>query len=239
MAEVQKPTRQRLLEAAETLFSQRGFEGVTIRDLAAAAQVNVAAVNYHFTSKEKLYREVLLHTVRSIRDEVVTGMARVVAQGGGHPDRRELVRTYVASLFTRAMQAHDGEASLSPLLREMHDLRCGGKALFTELIMPINNAFREALALACPRLDELQIRWIISSIVGQIIHLVMRWHRSHQVFADDAQIGEIIRTLFPPLSQPADQYVQASIEHVTAFSLGGIAQLEAAGPVADDDREHS
>ena len=51
-------TRDRLLDEAEKLFAERGFHGVTIREVTAAAGVNLAAVNYHFGSKENLYREV-------------------------------------------------------------------------------------------------------------------------------------------------------------------------------------
>jgi AcrR family transcriptional regulator len=51
-------TRDRILGAAEELFAQRGFEGASLRQLTTAAGVNLAAVNYHFGSKEKLVEEV-------------------------------------------------------------------------------------------------------------------------------------------------------------------------------------
>ena len=51
--------RERLIQAALRLFSERGFDGTGIRDLAEAAGVNVAAVNYHFGSKENLRLETL------------------------------------------------------------------------------------------------------------------------------------------------------------------------------------
>lgn len=49
--------RERLLDAAEKLFCQRGFEGTSVREITAEAGCNVAAVNYYFGSKEKLYEE--------------------------------------------------------------------------------------------------------------------------------------------------------------------------------------
>ena len=51
-------TRERLLTAAAELFAERGFRGATMRAIAARAGTNLAAANYHFGSKEKLYREV-------------------------------------------------------------------------------------------------------------------------------------------------------------------------------------
>ena len=51
-------TRRRIIETALKLFAEHGFRGVSVRDLSAAAQVNVAAVNYHFGSKQGLYRTI-------------------------------------------------------------------------------------------------------------------------------------------------------------------------------------
>jgi AcrR family transcriptional regulator len=52
------PTRERILEAALDLFGERGLNGATVRDIAARAKVNVAAISYHFGGKEELYRAV-------------------------------------------------------------------------------------------------------------------------------------------------------------------------------------
>ena len=52
-------TRQRLLDAAERLFAERGFNKVSVRDICREAGANVAAVNYYFRDKWGLYREVL------------------------------------------------------------------------------------------------------------------------------------------------------------------------------------
>src|SRR6266566_6236015 len=51
-------TRERILRTAERLFAERGFNGVSVRELAAAAQVNIASIGYHFDSKEGLLSEV-------------------------------------------------------------------------------------------------------------------------------------------------------------------------------------
>src|SRR5882762_8534622 len=51
--------RARLIDAAMELFAEKGYEGASVRDLAAAAGVNVAAVSYHFGSKDALYHECL------------------------------------------------------------------------------------------------------------------------------------------------------------------------------------
>src|SRR5262245_22453453 len=56
--EDEEGTRERILRMGERLFAERGFNGVSVRELAAAAQVNIASIGYHFDSKEGLLSEV-------------------------------------------------------------------------------------------------------------------------------------------------------------------------------------
>src|SRR3982751_2203971 len=63
-------TQARILDAAETLFMEHGFEATSLRLITAAASVNLAAVNYHFGSKEELFQAVLtrrLHPMKQAR----------------------------------------------------------------------------------------------------------------------------------------------------------------------------
>ena len=51
-------TRERVLDEAETLFAQKGYHAVSVREITTAAECNLAAVNYHFGNKQNLYLEV-------------------------------------------------------------------------------------------------------------------------------------------------------------------------------------
>jgi AcrR family transcriptional regulator len=53
--EKEQGTREKILKVANELFAKSGFDGTSIRDIATKAEVNVAAINYHFENKEKLY----------------------------------------------------------------------------------------------------------------------------------------------------------------------------------------
>lgn len=53
-------TKEKILEVARVLFADKGFDGTSVRDIAKAAEVNVASVNYHFDSKENLFHEILM-----------------------------------------------------------------------------------------------------------------------------------------------------------------------------------
>jgi AcrR family transcriptional regulator len=57
-------TRTRILNVAGAAFAERGFQATTVRDICRVAEVNLAAVNYHFGDKERLYIEAIKHSHR-------------------------------------------------------------------------------------------------------------------------------------------------------------------------------
>src|SRR5918996_5614170 len=75
-------TRERILDAAEQRFADEGFAGTSLRKITALAGVNVAAVNYHFGSKEELLRAVLSRIVEPVNRERLELLRR---GGGGAP----------------------------------------------------------------------------------------------------------------------------------------------------------
>ena len=60
MTKKQRPTRDRILDAAEQLFAQKGFEGVSVRQIMTAAEADVSLAYYHFKSKRDLFDQVML-----------------------------------------------------------------------------------------------------------------------------------------------------------------------------------
>jgi AcrR family transcriptional regulator len=67
---VAEHTEQRLLEAAGQIFAEKGFRAATINEICTRAEANIAAVNYHFDSKERLYVEAVRHAYKSCADQV-------------------------------------------------------------------------------------------------------------------------------------------------------------------------
>src|SRR5437773_8511643 len=69
-------TKERILDAAEALFMEHGFEATSVRVITAAAGVNLAAANYHFGSKEELFQAVLTRRLDPMNQERVALLDR-------------------------------------------------------------------------------------------------------------------------------------------------------------------
>ena len=93
------PTRQRLLEAAEEIFAEKGFEAATTREICERAGVkNIGAINYHFQGKERLYAE----AVRLAMSTCVCGAAFPDWPAGTDP--RQKLRDYVRVMLVRILE---------------------------------------------------------------------------------------------------------------------------------------
>jgi AcrR family transcriptional regulator len=78
-------TRERIREAALDLFGERGLNGTTVRDIAARAKVNVAAISYHFGGKAELYRAVAASVIGGIESRVRSRAAHLLEAPPGDP----------------------------------------------------------------------------------------------------------------------------------------------------------
>ena len=202
-----KSVKDRLLDAAEGIFCERGFKGTSIRDIAASAGCNIASVNYYFGSKEKLYEEVWHRHLIPMRDARIAGINKVMSQSVVRPDLEDLLRSF-ADTFVGSMVDSSRMSQLSKLMaREYIDSHLPTNMFVEEVMMPTITAMNSALAKTCPDLDESKILPVIFSIVGQLVHLVH------------------VKTMFEhggnDLNLPAFDYHEL-IDHIVKFSAAGI-----------------
>ena len=120
-------TERRILDAARDLFGEHGYDGVTVRAIAARAEANVALVNRYFGSKAALFEEVLTgesvirgviagdpdglprrlaeHFVRQIDQRSVTAMSRMLDRSAGHPEVKKALLHYLEDVVVQPMIA--------------------------------------------------------------------------------------------------------------------------------------
>src|SRR5437879_2966317 len=88
-------TRTRILDAAEALFMQHGFEGTSMRLLTAHAGVNLAAVNYHFGSKDALIEAVFRRRLDPMNASRTAELERLETESGRVPAPEAIIRAFV------------------------------------------------------------------------------------------------------------------------------------------------
>jgi AcrR family transcriptional regulator len=88
-------TRGAILAAAERLYADRGFGDVTLRDIVAEANVNLAAVNYHFGSKDELIAELFVTRSLALNRERLRELRAAEERGGGRGDISDILRALV------------------------------------------------------------------------------------------------------------------------------------------------
>ena len=225
LAEDRQSTKNRLLDAAENLFAEKDFENVSIRELAAAAQVNVAAVNYHFQGKENLFHQVILRRFVAQRDRTLGALGDLLAATGGKPRLDQVIGILVRQYMEGSL-AGPGSASFMALMaRQMqpgHSQTAG--PFFREMVAPVFGSFSRAVLVARPGLEADQVAWILASVVGQIHHFILRWKKRQDMESDPDSL-QVMLDAFPPLMLPLPAYIEQVTQHITRFSTAAVDGL--------------
>lgn len=227
MTDTRPDTKDRLLDAAEELFLDKGFEHVSIRELAAAADVNVAAVNYHFHGKDNLYAEVVQRRFTKQRDLILGELEQIrTATTGVRPTMEQVIRRLVRVHLASALDDSRSTALMKRMLRELYSDSNETTPLFLrEMIAPVFAAFSGLVLEAKPGMSRDQVSWAIASVVGQIHHLAMRWERSRLLLAEQDESVEVMMQAFPALRLDQQQYIEEVTDHITRFSAAAIEAL--------------
>ncbi len=218
-------TKERLLDAAEVLFAHQGYEAVSIREIAAEADVNLAAINYHFQGKENLYVEVLRRCLAPKREKLLAAIAAVEVATDDKPKLEMLIRAFVGTHIEDALSSPHGLLGLHLMSREMSEPRHGAYVLVKELIGPVRESFMAHIRILLPDTDEKKIQMIIGSIVGQFIYYAMYWHNHLNMLGK----SEEVELAFMSLGDGVEDYMANVIDHMTRFTLGGIKAITEGG----------
>ena len=205
-------TKDRLLAAASELFAERGFQRTTVRDIAARARVNVAAGNYHYGSKRKLYVEVLRAQFTAIR-------ALLRARGAALPEgalERLRRRQLVALLRARVNVMLDLLIGPPPGLhgtlmhREMCDPSEAMPVIVDEFILPMFGEMRAIVARLAPGAERRALERCVFSVVAQALFYRFTMPAMLRILGVPAYPRGLAREL---------------AGHITEFSLGGMERV--------------
>ena len=164
-------TRERLLDAAERLFAENGITETSLRTITTEAGANLASVNYHFGSKEALFREVIARRLGPINQERLRLLdACERAAGDAPPPLEAVIRAFVApSLHLRHEPAHGGEHFMR-LMGRVHAEPGEWTRWALEQFKESFEHFAAAFGRVLPDLPKEELLWRMFFLIGVTAH---------------------------------------------------------------------
>lgn len=163
-------TKTRILDAAELLFMEHGFEATSLRSLTAAAGVNLAAVNYHFGSKEELFQAVLTRRLDPMNQERIELLGRLEREAGGKPLACEkiLYAMLLPALRLARDEQRGGKNFLRLLGRAYADPAPFIRHFLSEQYAGMIARYKEAFGRALPHLGRQELTWRLHFVMGAL-----------------------------------------------------------------------
>ena len=163
-------TRTRILDAAEELFMQHGFEGTSMRLLTAKAGVNLAAVNYHFGSKDALIEAVFRRRLDPMNAARIATLEKAELDAAGRALAAEtIVRAFVGESLRMVEDTKGGGRNFIRLLgRTYTEPAKPIRALIGQMYAPTMERYKAALERALPQMPREELVWRMHFMFGTL-----------------------------------------------------------------------
>jgi AcrR family transcriptional regulator len=200
-------TKERLLAAAEKLFAEHGIERASLRAITEEAQANLAAVHYHFGSKEGLVRAVFSRRLEPLNRERLDLLARCTADDGEAPTLDCIVHAFVAPVLRMIRDSEEGQNLACLVGRIFYQPDDELRSLIFEEFREVRDLFTSALSRALPFLSTEEVYWRFHFMVGSMAHT--------------AATGSLIEQVSDGRCSLSD--IDLVTRHLVAFIVAGLA----------------
>lgn len=170
--------RDRILTLAAQHFAVRGYHGASLREITAQAGVNLAAVNYHFRTKESLYCEVLSTALRPLNSLRIQNLENAEHLAGNDPVPLPLIWEILAEpLFELAKRPDHPNGNLAKLIgRSMLEPLPFIQSLLATNQQAFTARFAQAIRRHVARMSTAEFMWRLSFLVGSLHHMLATLH---------------------------------------------------------------
>lgn len=207
----------RLVEAAEKLFAERGFEVVSVRDITQAAGGNVAAVNYHFGSRDSLVEVVMTRYLTPVNEERLARLEAAERQWAGQAMPLEaVVDAFVRPLITQVEKSDLSEQLFYRLVGRIFGSHGQGipAALEAQASVLIER-FTRALGKVLPTVAEEDLVWRLHFVIGAMVYMLTH--------------GEVMQRLSQGTAGTPS--MAATLERFVRFAMAGLRDGVGSAPV--------
>jgi AcrR family transcriptional regulator len=198
----------RLVEAAEELFAERGFEAVSVRDITKRAGMNIASINYHFGSRGGLVAGVMIRYITPINDERLARIEALERRWSGKSvPLEEILDAFVRPLATQVRKSELSERLFLKLVGRMFGEQAaamppGVEEQFKQVVA----RFVKALSKALPELAVDEILWRMHFVVGAMVHSMAQ--------------DEVLQRISQGAS--GNPTIEATLSRFTRFAVAGL-----------------
>jgi AcrR family transcriptional regulator len=158
-------TKQKILDTAQRLIGEQGYSGTSLRHIIAEAGVNLAAVHYHFGSKEELLDELVARKAGPVNEERLRRLDRLNEPGHSPPSLTQVLEAF----FQPMAQAADRDPAFVRLMG-----RVIAEGLMAEIVQKhfqiVSRKFLAALRQAVPHISEDEFLWRAHFMLGAMAH---------------------------------------------------------------------
>lgn len=206
-----KPSKkERIFDAAEQLFAQHGYDGVTLRQIAALAGVDVALANYHVGNKRELFEAVFVRRAELLnksRAEALTLCEKAAGPEG--PSVEQIIEAFLRPLEMAQETGDAGWKNYLALVAYVNNSPVWGKQMMSTYFDKLIKRFIKALKRALPGATDKQLFWCYNYLSGALT----------LTFAQTGRIDKLSNGL----CKSSD--FQAAYDHMIPFVAGGFRQV--------------
>ncbi len=168
MSNQQFSTKDRILGAAEELFAQFGFAGTSLRQVTGRADVNIAAVNYHFGSKENLVNEVFRRRMDVMSAQRLSRLREAQATRPGQLE--PVLAAFVEPALAMAQDKHGGGAFIRVIARAYAEKNDGLRKFLSDQYGHVQREFAKAISGCLPALTKEELYWRLDFLAGALTY---------------------------------------------------------------------
>ncbi|HET7557476.1 MAG TPA: TetR family transcriptional regulator [Rhodanobacteraceae bacterium] len=198
-------TKQRILEAAEDLFARHGFAGASLRQVTAAANVNLAAVNYHFGSKDRLIEEVFRRRLDELNARRLAALKRALARP--KPTLEDVLSAFIKPALELSLDRSGGQAFVRVLARAYAEYNERLRKFLSDNYGHVLREFATAFAAMLPKLEKEELYWRLDIVAGALTYAM-------------ADFGVIKRRS----GQSERDYRDRAAQHLVRFAAAGLKE---------------
>lgn len=207
-------TRERLLQAAEEVFLELGYDGTTLRTVASRADANIAAANYHFGGKDALLQAMLARRLDALAEERLALLEHYEGAGRKPLSCQQAMAALCMPALTIARDPVRGGVDFLRLLgRAYVDPSPALRTFLKDRYARVAARFREAFARALPRLERTELSWRLHFVLGALSYTLARsdpWQLIGTIRAenedDERLLGRLVPFVLAGLQAPASPH---------------------------------